>query len=225
MHLVDSGGYGVALLIIGVRGENTHLVARLLLGIDRFGYLTCILVDQAIGSVHDILGGTVIPFQLEDTATGIKILELQDIIYISAYEQNKELVESDMNAKVPLLREIYKRYQSRCLQAGAMDFDDLLLQTNILFRDFPDILAKYQQKFNYILVDEYQDTNPVQEKLVSLLKDLGANLCVVGDDDQTIYQFRGSDSTNILTFMQRYNIKKYSLRSKNGNKKFRKTYR
>ena len=86
MHLIDSGGYGVALLIIGVRGENTHLVARLLLGIDRFGYLTCILVDQAIGSVHDILGGTVIPFQLEDTATGIKILELQDIIYISASE-------------------------------------------------------------------------------------------------------------------------------------------
>ena len=86
MHLVDSGCYGVALLIIGVRGENTHLVARLLLGIDRFGYLTCILVDQAIGSVHDILGGTVIPFQLEDTATGIKILELQDIIYISASE-------------------------------------------------------------------------------------------------------------------------------------------
>ena len=86
MHLVDSGGYGVALLIIGVRGENTHLVARLLLGIDRFGYLTCILVDQAIGGVHDILGGTVIPFQLEDTATGIKILELQDIIYISASE-------------------------------------------------------------------------------------------------------------------------------------------
>ena len=86
MHLVDSGGYGVALLIIGVRGENTHLVARLFLGIDRFGYLTCILVDQAIGSVHDILGGTVIPFQLEDTATGIKILELQDIIYISASE-------------------------------------------------------------------------------------------------------------------------------------------
>ena len=87
MHLVDSGGYGVALLIIGVRGENTHLVARLFLGIDRFGYLTCILVDQAIGSVHDILGGTVIPFQLEDTATGIKILELQDIIYISASER------------------------------------------------------------------------------------------------------------------------------------------
>ena len=86
MHLVDSGGYGVALLIIGVRDENTHLVARLLLGIDRFGYLTCILVDQAIGSVHDILGGTVIPFQLEDTATGIKILELQDIIYIRASE-------------------------------------------------------------------------------------------------------------------------------------------
>ena len=86
MHLVDSGGYGVALLIIGVRGENTHLVARLLLGIDRFGYLTCILVDQAIGGVHDILGGTVIPFQLEDTATGIKILELQDIIYIRASE-------------------------------------------------------------------------------------------------------------------------------------------
>ena len=86
MHLVDSGGYGVALLIIGVRGENTHLVARLLLGIDRFGYLTCILVDQAIGGVHDILGGTVIPFQLEDTATGIKILELQDIIYIRTSE-------------------------------------------------------------------------------------------------------------------------------------------
>lgn len=77
------------------------------------------------------------------------------------------------------------------------------LESNLVFRG---IVA---EKVKYLTVDEYQDTNPVQERLVSLLKELGANLCVVGDDDQTIYQFRGSDSNNILTFMQRYNIKKY----------------
>ena len=91
------------------------------------------------------------------------------LITYKAYEQNKELVQHDIDSKVPLLREIYKRYQNRCQQAGAMDFDDLLLQTNILFRDHPDVLEKYRSFFQFVLVDEYQDTSVAQFRLVSLL--------------------------------------------------------
>ena len=85
-----------------------------------------------------------------------------------------------------------------------MDFDDLLLQTNILFRDFPDILTKYQQKFNYILVDEYQDTNYAQYLIVKKLSDRHHNICVVGDDAQSIYSFRGARIENILNFKNDY---------------------
>ena len=117
-----------------------------------------------------------------------------------AYEQNKELVEYDMQSKVPLLREIYKRYQIRCQQAGAMDFDDLLLQTNILFRDHPDVLDKYRNFFQFVLVDEYQDTNFAQHLIVQRLCELHQHICVVGDDAQSIYSFRGANIDNILYF-------------------------
>lgn len=126
------------------------------------------------------------------------------LITYKAYEQNKELVENDINAKIPLLREIYKRYQVRCQCAGAMDFDDLLLYTNILFRDHPDVLAKYQSLFQYVLVDEYQDTNFAQHLIVRKLCDTHRRICVVGDDAQSIYSFRGANIDNILQFRNQY---------------------
>ena len=91
-----------------------------------------------------------------------------------------------------MIAEIYKHYQMRCKQSDTMDFDDLLLQTNILFRDFPEVLAKYQQKFRYILVDEYQDTNYSQYLIIKKLSESHHNICVVGDDAQSIYSFRGA---------------------------------
>ncbi|MDR1919692.1 MAG: exodeoxyribonuclease V subunit gamma [Tannerellaceae bacterium] len=121
-----------------------------------------------------------------------------------AYEQNRELVEHDMHARVPLIRDIYKHYQSRCFQAGAMDFDDLLLQTNILFRDHPAVLDKYRRFFQYILVDEYQDTNFAQHLIIQRLSDFHNRLCVVGDDAQSIYSFRGANIDNILQFKNQY---------------------
>ena len=126
------------------------------------------------------------------------------LITCKAYEQNKELVEGDIHAKVPLLRDIYTRYQNRCLQAGAMDFDDLLLQTNILFRDHPDVLAKYSQRFQYVLVDEYQDTNFAQHLIIKKLCEASRRICVVGDDAQSIYSFRGANIDNILQFRNQY---------------------
>ena len=126
------------------------------------------------------------------------------LVTYKAYEQNKELVQHDIDTKVPLMREIYKRYQNRCLQAGAMDFDDLLLQTNILFRDHPDVLEKYRNFFQFILVDEYQDTNFAQHLIVQRLCDHHHRICVVGDDAQSIYSFRGANIDNILQFKNQY---------------------
>lgn len=121
-----------------------------------------------------------------------------------AYEQSKELMQHDIDSKVPLLREIYKRYQNRCQQAGAMDFDDLLLQTNILFRDHPQVLDKYRSFFQFVLVDEYQDTNFAQHLIVQKLTEQHRRICVVGDDAQSIYSFRGANIDNILQFKNQY---------------------
>ena len=126
------------------------------------------------------------------------------LITSRAYDQNKELIEYDQKTKVPLLREIYKRYQARCFHAGAMDFDELLLQTNILFRDHPDVLAKYQDQFQYVLVDEYQDTNFAQHLIVTRLCEKHHRICVVGDDAQSIYSFRGANIDNMLRFKDNY---------------------
>ena len=126
------------------------------------------------------------------------------LITYKAYEQNKQLIEDDLRNKIPLVRDIYARYQNRCQQAGAMDFDDLLLQTNLLFRDHPDVLEKYRDYFQYVLVDEYQDTNFAQHLIVKRLCEGRGNLCVVGDDAQSIYSFRGANIDNILQFKQLY---------------------
>jgi DNA helicase-2/ATP-dependent DNA helicase PcrA len=126
------------------------------------------------------------------------------LITSRSYEQKKDLIEYDQRAKIPLFHEIYKRYQARCLQAGAMDFDELLLQTNILFRDHPDVLAKYRDKFRYVLVDEYQDTNFAQHLIVTRLCEEHRRICVVGDDAQSIYSFRGANIDNMLRFKDQY---------------------
>ncbi|MDR1356071.1 MAG: UvrD-helicase domain-containing protein [Tannerellaceae bacterium] len=126
------------------------------------------------------------------------------LITWKSYEQNKTLVESDIKTRTPMIRDIYKVYQNRCYQAGAMDFDDLLLQTNILFRDHPDVLDKYRRFFKYFLVDEYQDTNFAQHLIVSRLSETHRQICVVGDDAQSIYSFRGANIDNILNFKSQY---------------------
>ncbi|MDC6364786.1 MULTISPECIES: ATP-dependent helicase [Flavobacteriaceae] len=126
------------------------------------------------------------------------------LITVKAYFQNPELVEADAMAKRPRLGEIYQNYVDRCFKAGAMDFDDLLLRTNELLTRFPEVLAKYQDRFRYILVDEYQDTNHSQYLIVKALSDRYQNICVVGDDAQSIYSFRGANISNILNFQRDY---------------------
>ncbi len=154
--------------------------------------------------------------------TIIKELNLDDNVYkpgaiasrISAAKNN--LVTSGMYAadnsnqdydktcRMPLMADVYKIYATRCFRANAMDFDDLLLNTNILFRDFPDVLSQYQERFRYILVDEYQDTNFAQYLIVKKLAAAHRNICVVGDDAQSIYSFRGARIENILKFRDDY---------------------
>ncbi|MBO0329790.1 ATP-dependent helicase [[Muricauda] lutisoli] len=126
------------------------------------------------------------------------------LITVKAYFQNPELMEADAMAKRPRLGEIYQNYVDRCFKAGAMDFDDLLLRTNELLTRFPEVLMKYQDRFRYILVDEYQDTNHSQYLIVKALSDRYQNICVVGDDAQSIYSFRGANISNILNFQRDY---------------------
>ena len=121
-------------------------------------------------------------------------------------------MEADAMSKKPRMGEIYQNYVERCFKSGAMDFDDLLLKTNELLNRFPDVLAKYQDRFRYILVDEYQDTNHSQYLIVRALSDRFQNICVVGDDAQSIYAFRGANINNILNFQKDYdNVKTYRL--------------
>lgn len=127
-----------------------------------------------------------------------------NLISPDAYAQNPEIMAEDNLSKRPELARIYKTYASRCFKAGAMDFDDLLYQTNVLLRDFPETLQYYQHKFKYILVDEYQDTNYAQYLIVKKLAAVYENLCVVGDDAQSIYSFRGANIQNILNFKKDY---------------------
>jgi DNA helicase-2/ATP-dependent DNA helicase PcrA len=127
-----------------------------------------------------------------------------NLVTAAMYAENISMNEYDRSVKMPLLPEIYKHYASRCFKSNAMDFDDLLLNTNILFRDFPDVLEKYQEKFGYILVDEYQDTNYSQYLIVKKLASAHQNICVVGDDAQSIYSFRGARIENILEFRNDY---------------------
>jgi len=134
------------------------------------------------------------------------------LITVKAYFNNPDLMEADAMSKRPRIGDIYQNYVERCFKAGAMDFDDLLLKTNELLNRFPEVLSKYQNRFKYILVDEYQDTNHSQYLIVKALADRFQNICVVGDDAQSIYAFRGANINNILNFERDYDdVKTYRL--------------
>jgi DNA helicase-2/ATP-dependent DNA helicase PcrA len=126
------------------------------------------------------------------------------LITVRAYFNNSDLQEADLMASRPKVGDVYREYVDRCFKSGAMDFDDLLLRTNELLARFPEVLAKYQDRFRYIMVDEYQDTNHSQYIIVKALADRFQNICVVGDDSQSIYSFRGANIQNILSFQKDY---------------------
>lgn len=127
-----------------------------------------------------------------------------NLISAQAYVNNKQIEEEDRMAAKPKMGLIYQLYSQRCFKAGAMDFDDLLFNTNVLLRDYPAVLHKYQHKFKYIMVDEYQDTNFSQYVIIKQLAAAFRNICVVGDDAQSIYAFRGANIQNILNFEKDY---------------------
>ena len=126
------------------------------------------------------------------------------LVTCNAYLGDSKLIGDDQRNKMPLIGEIYKWYQNLCFRAGVMDFDDLLLYTNILFRDHPETLTKYQHQFRYVLVDEYQDTNFSQHMIIARLCEHHQNVFAVGDDAQSIYSFRGANIDNMLRFQENY---------------------
>lgn len=126
------------------------------------------------------------------------------LISPSQYKMSREIIDADKRARRPMLYAVYETYCRRCFVSNAMDFDDLLYFTNVLFRDNPDILHHYQEFFRYVLVDEYQDTNFAQHLIVQMLTRETGNLCVVGDDAQSIYSFRGANIDNILNLQRHY---------------------
>ncbi|WP_027473091.1 ATP-dependent helicase [Saccharicrinis fermentans] len=127
-----------------------------------------------------------------------------DLVTPAAYARDQHRMMEDQASKKGMVYEIYARYMRQCYKSGVMDFDDLLLNTNILFRDYPEVLQKYQNWFQYIMVDEYQDTNYSQYIIIKKLAEKHGNICVVGDDAQSIYSFRGAKIENILNFRNDY---------------------
>lgn len=135
-----------------------------------------------------------------------------NLISPQAYAANTTIQTEDIQSAKPKIGLVYQIYSDRCFKSGAMDFDDLLYKTNVLLRDFPDVLYKYQHRFKYILVDEYQDTNFSQYLIVKKLGAVFQNVCVVGDDAQSIYAFRGANIQNILNFKNDYpEVRTYKL--------------
>ena len=120
------------------------------------------------------------------------------------YANDYSIQQEDMRSNRPAIAKIFDAYTRRCFKNGAMDFDDLLIKMYELLKNFPDALSKYQRKFKYILIDEYQDTNPAQYEIIKLLGAMHENVCVVGDDAQSIYSFRGATIENILQFQKDY---------------------
>ncbi|WP_445717481.1 ATP-dependent helicase [Flavobacterium sp.] len=184
---------------------------------DKLGYPSNFTIYDSQDSLR-CLGGIIKEMQLDkDIYKPKQILGRissykNSLITVKAYFNNPELQEADAMSKKPRMGEIYQQYVERCFKSGAMDFDDLLLKTNELLNLFPDVLAKYQDRFRYILVDEYQDTNHSQYLIVRALSDRFHNICVVGDDAQSIYAFRGANINNILNFQKDYeNVQMYRL--------------
>lgn len=176
---------------------------------DRLGYPSNFTIYDTQDS-KSLLKEIIKQFNLDDKAykaggvLGRISSAKNNLISADAYMQNADIQSEDTIAKRPEIGRIYKMYVQRCFNAGAMDFDDLLYNTNVLLRDFPDVLTHYQHKFKYILVDEYQDTNYAQYLIVKKLAAVFENICVVGDDAQSIYSFRGANIQNILNFKKDY---------------------
>lgn len=176
---------------------------------DRLGYRHDFTIYDASDSLS-LIKSIIRELQLDDktykptTVQAIISHAKNALIEPQAYARNRELIEMDTRSKRPLIHEIYRIYRQRCFVSGAMDFDDLLLNTNILFRDHPDVLQHYRDLFAYILVDEYQDTNFAQHLIVSQLGKDHNHICVVGDDAQSIYSFRGANIHNILGLNKEY---------------------
>ena len=176
---------------------------------DRLGYRHDFTIYDASDSLS-LIKSIIRELQLDDktykpsTVQTIISHAKNALIEPQAYARNRELIEMDTRSKRPLIHEIYRIYRQRCFVSGAMDFDDLLLNTNILFRDHPDVLQHYRDLFAYILVDEYQDTNFAQHLIVSQLGKDHNHICVVGDDAQSIYSFRGANIHNILGLSKEY---------------------
>lgn len=202
--------------VVGSEGKNLwmgtfHSVfARILRSeSSRLGFPSNFTIYDSQDSVR-LIGSIVREMQLDkDRYKSKQVLSRishfkNSLITVRAYFGNPEYQEDDKKASRPRMGDIYKEYVDRCFKAGAMDFDDLLLRTNELLTRFPDVLAKYQDRFRYIMVDEYQDTNHSQYLIVKALADRFQNICVVGDDSQSIYAFRGANIQNILNFQKDY---------------------
>ncbi|UOK41841.1 MULTISPECIES: ATP-dependent helicase [Flavobacterium] len=202
--------------IVGPEAKNLwmgtfHSVFAKILRIeaDKLGYPSNFTIYDAQDSVR-LIGQIIKEMQLDKDVYKPKQVfgrissYKNSLITVKAYFNNPELQEADAMSKKPRMGEIYNQYVERCFKSGAMDFDDLLLKTNELLNRFPDVLAKYQDRFRYILVDEYQDTNHSQYLIVRALSDRFHNICVVGDDAQSIYAFRGANINNILNFQKDY---------------------
>src|ERR1700748_1950371 len=137
------------------------------------------------------------------------------LVSAAEYANDYYIQQEDMRSQRPAIAQIFDAYVKRCQKNGAMDFDDLLLKFYELLKTFPESLSKYQRKFKYILIDEYQDTNPAQYEIIKLLGAMHENVCVVGDDAQSIYSFRGATIQNILQFQKDYDDVKVVMLEQN----------
>ena len=176
---------------------------------DKIGYSSNFTIYDQTDS-QNLIKSIVREMQLDDKTYKPSVVQgrisnaKNRLITASAYVQNADIYKSDQFKRVPMVGKIYERYEQRCRQSDAMDFDDLLLNTFLLFRDHPEVQEHYGTSFRYILVDEYQDTNYAQHCIVWQLTRYGAKVCVVGDDAQSIYSFRGANLDNMLKFSKLY---------------------
>ena len=176
---------------------------------DKIGYTSNFTIYDQQDS-QNLIKSIIKDMQLDDKTYKASVVQNRisnaknRLITASGYVQNADIYKHDQFKRIPMAGKIYERYEQRCRQSDAMDFDDLLLNTFILFRDHPDVLERYGTSFKYILVDEYQDTNYAQHCIVWQLTRNGAKVCVVGDDAQSIYSFRGANLDNMLKFSKLY---------------------
>lgn len=205
---------GVAMPPESIRGlwmGTFHSIFRRILGqySERLGYPTEYTIYDSSDSLN-LIKQIVKEMDLSDEFYKPKLvasrisLAKNNLMLPSVYATREALLEEDRNMKCPKLYQVYETYCKRCKANGAMDFDDLLLNMNILLRDYPDVVEELSGRFKYVLVDEYQDTNAAQYMILKKLSEGHKNLCVVGDDSQSIYSFRGAKIENILRFNQDY---------------------